>query len=145
MPAEEFVAFLRARFGEAQSFIDLIPRIAKQIKLSQQAVALRIEELRIEIGVYRRWMNRYAGDLNPDLIKPKGGGAAGRDERKIRLAKFGTHFADVFSSAIDRGAISFLGLFELSGLRRDFAGSYFEYARSVRKQGVREDVFEDED
>jgi Zn-dependent peptidase ImmA (M78 family)/transcriptional regulator with XRE-family HTH domain len=144
LPAAQFVRFVRGNFPRAQSFLDLIPRIASKVKLSQQAVALRLEELKLEVGIYRMWMRRFSGPLNPDLIK-KGGGAGGRDERKIKLAKFGTHFAEVFASAIERGAITFLGLYELSGLKRDYADSYFAYAREVRRSGLRENVFEDED
>ncbi|HWF77925.1 MAG TPA: XRE family transcriptional regulator [Caulobacteraceae bacterium] len=144
MPAKEFIQYIKLTFPNAQSFIELIPRIANKIKLSQQAVALRLDELRLEFGIYRAWV-RLVGVRNPDLIKPAGGGSSGRDENKIKLARFGTHFAEVFSAAIDAGSISFLGLFELSGLKRDFARPYFEYANSVRRLGSRDNVFQDED
>ena len=112
------------------------------LKVSQQAVALRIDKLKLEPGLYRQWLGQFEDD-NPDLSRGGGGGGR-RDEDKIKLARYGFQFAKVFSKAIERGLISHFGLFELSGLRRDYSGSYFRYAKDIARTGATDDVFEED-
>ena len=142
LPEITFKKFLQEKFGGVGSYFSLIPRIAGMLKVSQQAVALRIDKLKLEPGLYRQWLGQFEDD-NPDLSRGGGGGGR-RDEDKIKLARYGFQFAKVFSKAIERGLISHFGLFELSGLRRDYSGSYFRYAKDIARTGATDDVFEED-
>lgn len=145
MPEREFRAFVKKLYPDAHSFRNAIPRIAKRLKVSQQAVALRIDELFIEPGLYGEWLKQFDGRQNPDFVQKKSkGGPPDRDESKMKLSRYGFYFADVFSRAISDGYLSYFELYELSGLKRDYANGYFSYARQIRREDISDDIFGDD-
>ena len=143
LPEEDLRAYLKQNYSRVADYFPLIQRIANRLKISQQALAYRIDKLKIQSGLYGRWSAIFSGNKNPDVITSGGGGGV-RDENKIKLSRYGFAFAEVMSEALRRGAITYYGLYELSGLKRDFADSYFGYAKSLAHSRLEQDVLGDE-
>lgn len=142
LPEQEFRKFLSDNYKNVADYFPLVQRIANRLKISQQALAYRLDKLKIQAGIYAAWSAAFSGTRNPDSMT--GGGGGGRDEDKIKLSRYGFAFAEVMSRALREGSLTYYGLYELSGLKRDFADSYFEYAKRVARSRLDEDVLGEE-
>jgi len=111
---------------------DFIARVARRLKISQQATVLRLEELQIfAAGSHLNWLRAIHNLGNPDYSE-KGGGANGPPpQEKVKLAKYGFHFAAVFGALLRHDQISDINLFRLTGLKPKFQRTYFDYASSI--------------
>lgn len=140
LPETEFRALIRDRFSKVADFFDVVPRIARLLKVSQQAVALRIDKLKVQPGLYNRWVSQYKGRINPDFDKKAGGSPV--EPEVVKLAKYGFHFAKIISRAIESKKINYIGLYRLSGLKRDYAARYFSYADRISSSSAQVAVLE---
>ena len=100
-----------------------VANAARRLRISQQALALRLEELRLApAGFYDRWMAERAGAPPP---KPPTVGFVPWERRVLR--RFGTGYAGLVLRALGKGNISQLDAYRLlkvkpahlDGLRRE--------------------------
>jgi Zn-dependent peptidase ImmA (M78 family) len=104
---------------------------ARKLKISQEATAVRLEDLGIySSGTHERW-RALVHNNNPDFSEKGGGGKEPPPQEKVKLAKYGFHFAKALASALEGGAISEINLYRASGLKPKYQRSYFEYANSI--------------
>jgi Zn-dependent peptidase ImmA (M78 family) len=110
---------------------DTIAWVSRRLKISQQAAVLRLEQLLlVNEGSHANWL-RLMHNRNPDYSE-KGGGAGGPPpQEKVKLAKYGFHFAQVFGPLLNEGRISEINLYRASGLKPKYQREYFTYARSL--------------
>lgn len=109
-----------------------IARASRQLKISQQATALRLTQLGlIEKGSYAKWL-RLVHNNNPDYGKDEGRSPNGPPpQEKVKLARYGFNFARTFGSLLDDDRISEINLYRLSGLKPKYQREYISYARSL--------------
>ncbi len=111
--------------------IDDVASLARRLKISQQAAVLRLEELDlVQAGSHSRWLAAIRNVGNPDYSSGGGGGGQTPQE-KVKLAKYGFHFATAFDAPLRTGQISEINLYRLSGLKPKFQRAYFDYAKSI--------------
>lgn len=110
---------------------DEIAAASRRLKISQQATAIRLEELGIYAdGTHERWLKSFETDGNPDFTPARGGGGNTPPER-TKLAKYGFRFASAFGPLIMDGTVTELSLFRLSGLKPKYQRAYFDFAASL--------------
>lgn len=81
---------------------------ARQLRVSQQALALRLEELgQAPPGFYEAWLARYEGPPSRQITL----GPVPWERRVVR--RFGTGYPDLVFSALDRGVITQLDAYRL--------------------------------
>jgi hypothetical protein len=125
--------------------LDDVAWLSRRFKISQEASILRVERLGLtELGTYERW-KRLTHNNNPDFsTKGGGGGKAPPDQEKVKLAKYGFHFAAVFGPTLDFGGITELNLYRSSGLKPKYQRAYFDYANSLSSNELNDLELEDE-
>jgi Zn-dependent peptidase ImmA (M78 family)/transcriptional regulator with XRE-family HTH domain len=110
---------------------------ARRLKISQEAAALRLEQLGLyNRGTHERWLELVHND-NPDFSEKGGGGKAPPAQEKVKLAKYGFRFAKALSSALDEGDISEINLYRASGLKPKYQRPYFDYVNSISDSELR--------
>jgi len=111
---------------------DEVKWASRRLKISQEATALRLEQLGVyKIGIYEKW-KALTHNFNPDW-KDKGGGAGVPPaQEKVKLAKYGFRFAKAFDSLLSRGLITEINIYRTAGLKPKFQRDYFSYAQSIR-------------
>ena len=120
------------RFGSPRRpDFSIIAALSQRLKVSQQAVALRLSHLRLVEGAYYdHWVRQHERLGNPDLVSVSGPMRRLPDER-MKLAKFGFAFARIFSRAISEEKISEVDLYRASGLKPQLQVPYFRHARTA--------------
>ena len=114
-----------------QPSLDEIRRCAKYLNISQQATVVRLEQLKLVTeGSHVRWLDAVRANGNPDFGKTGGGGGNVAQER-VKLAKYGFTFAQVFGSAVKNASISPLELYRMSGLKPKYQRPYFAFASNA--------------
>ena len=104
---------------------------ARKLKVSQEATVLRLEQLGLySKGTHEKWLVLVHND-NPDFSEKGGGGKEPPPQEKVKLARYGFHFAKALSSALDEGDISEINLYRASGLKPKYQRPYFEYVNSI--------------
>lgn len=121
--------------------------VSRRLKISQEASVLRLEQLGIFAeGSHSSWLAIVKGrGGNPDYFE-KGGGANGQPppQEKTKLAKYGFHFAQVFSPLLARGEIDPIHLYRATGLKPAYQKAYFDYARSLTSDELQDLDLDDE-
>ena len=101
VPAQSISDLLEGISVPRRPSTDDIARISRRLKFSQQATVLRLEQLGvIEEGSYQAWLTSISNIGNPDF-ENKSGGSGEIDQHKVKLAKYGYHFARTFERAIE--------------------------------------------
>jgi len=118
---------------------------SRRLKISQQATVFRLEQLRIfKAGSHDKWLKAIHNSGNPDFSE-KGGGAGGPPpQEKVKLAKYGFHFAGAFAPMLEQGLISEINLFRSSGLKPKYQRAYFNYALSLTSDELQTLELEDD-
>jgi Zn-dependent peptidase ImmA (M78 family) len=130
-PSSEFVPYVSERLesGTTPGNSD-VKRIASHFRLSQQATALRLEQLGLaRKGFYQTWIKRFEGLPFPDQTSA-GGGAERPDEGVIKLAKYGHYFIQLCATAIREKRISELDVFNVSRLKPQYFGQTVKAAEA---------------
>jgi Zn-dependent peptidase ImmA (M78 family) len=110
---------------------------ARKLKVSQEATALRLEQLKIyKSGSHSKWLSLVHND-NPDYSERGGGGKQPPAQEKVKLAKYGFTFAKAFNRFLVQGLISEIDLYRISGLKPKYQKSYFEYVNSLSANELR--------
>lgn len=116
---------------------DDVARIARRLKISQQATILRLEQMgSVAVGSYASWLGSVA-NLNPDFKKEGGGAGGPPPQEKVKLARYGFRFAELFGQALDKGRLNDLQLYRISGLKPKYQKNYFSFAGSLSDADVR--------
>lgn len=124
---------------------DDIRAIARKLKLSQQATILRLEQLgRVAVGSYQIWISEVAKFGNPDFGKEGGGAGGPPPQEKVKLARYGFYFAELFGTALDLGTLNDLQLYRASGLKPKYQRQYISFARSLKDSDLQEVEFGDD-
>jgi Zn-dependent peptidase ImmA (M78 family) len=124
---------------------DDVKWVSRRLKISQQAAVLRLEQLKFfKAGSHDKWLSLIHNSGNPDW-KDKGGGAGGPPpQEKVKLAKYGFHFAEAFSRPLREGRIDQINLYRATGLKPKFQRAYFDYAASIGDTELRTLELDDE-
>lgn len=118
---------------------------SRRLKISQEATVLRLEQLRIyQTGSHEKWKRIIHNLGNPDFSEKGGGASAPPPQEKVKLAKYGFHFATTFDYLLHHGRISELNLFRSTGLKPKYQRAYFDYARSITASELRDLELDDE-
>jgi Zn-dependent peptidase ImmA (M78 family) len=133
-PAQEFLSFASERLAGGTPGNSEVRRIARHFRLSQQATALRLEQLgAAQKGFYNSWLRQFEGIPFPD--QARGGGASERpEEGVIKLAKFGHYFVLLCAEGIRNNQISEMDVFHVSRLKPQ----YFQQTVVAAKEFVAE-------
>ncbi|MBU8544890.1 MULTISPECIES: ImmA/IrrE family metallo-endopeptidase [Roseomonadaceae] len=116
-----------------------IARVAKRLKISQQASVIRLEELQyVSAGTHRRWLTGINVSGDPDT-ETGGGGGGPTPQHKVKLARFGFSFAKVFGAALRDGALAPIDLYRLTGLKPKYQSAYFNFASLARYDDAEEE------
>jgi hypothetical protein len=116
-----------------------IARVSKQLKFSQEASVIRLEELGlVDRGSYSSWLRAVSNYGNPDY-KKHGGGKGRPAEEKIKFAKYGFLFAETFAKALAEGALSDIELYRIAGIKPKWLSAFFSYARSNDLEGIEDE------
>jgi Zn-dependent peptidase ImmA (M78 family) len=111
--------------------LDDVARLSRRLKISQQATVLRLEELQLlRSGSHQQWLVSIRGVGNPDYSERGGGSGGAPAQEKIKLAKYGFHFASAFGGPLRQGRISELDLYRATGLKPKYQRAYFDFAQS---------------
>jgi Zn-dependent peptidase ImmA (M78 family) len=133
LPADLVEAtFRRFNLGQEPTLQE-IHRVARHLNLSQEAVVVRFVRLKlVPPDAHRKWLAAVqARGGNPDWLTSSGGGGAVPQER-VKLAKYGFTFAEVFGRALRQNALSPIEIYRISGLKPKYQTSYFDFAASAR-------------
>lgn len=111
---------------------------SRRLKISQEATVLRLEQLNLyRAGSYDKW-KRIVHNNNPDYSEKKGGPPEPPAQEKVKLAKYGFQFARAFDSLLSAGLINEINLYRSTGLKPKYQRSYFDYAKSISDDELRE-------
>lgn len=111
--------------------VDDVRWAAGKLKISQEATVLRLEQINLyKSGSHSKWLSLVHND-NPDFSERGGGGKQPPAQEKVKLAKYGFRFAEVFNLLLDEGRISEINLYRASGLKPKYQRSYFDYVNSL--------------
>lgn len=117
--------------------LDDVRWAARKLKVSQEATVLRLEQLGLySKGTHEKW-RALVHNNNPDFSEKGGGGSEPPPQEKVKLAKYGFHFAKALSASLDAGAISEINLYRASGLKPKYQRIYFEYVDSISNDELR--------
>lgn len=126
--------------------MDDVARYARRLKMSQEATVLRLEQLgMVASGSYARWIAivKSRGD-NPDFFERSGGNGQPPPQEKTKLAKYGFRFASTFSTLLESGNLNPITLYRSSGLKPAYQRAYFDYAKSLSNDQLRDLELDDE-
>lgn len=125
----------------SQPDLDDIKRAAARLKISQQATALRLEELGLcKEGTYTSWLRQIHNFGNPDFSEKSGGNGVPPPQEKVKLAQYGFRFASVFSDLMDREAVSAINLYRATGLKPKYQKVYFDFTNSLSGNDLTEEL-----
>jgi hypothetical protein len=132
VPESYVSVLLRNLAVPANPGIEDVASMARRLKISQQAAILRLEELHVvRTGSHDRWLTAIHNIGNPDYPE-RGGGAGGPPpQEKVKLAKYGFHFASAFDKPLRQGRISEINLYRATGLKPKHQREYFRFANSI--------------
>lgn len=112
--------------------VDDVAWVSRRLKISQQAAVFRLEQLKIfKAGSHDKWLTIIHNSGNPDFTEKGGGSSGPPPQEKVKLAKYGFHFAQAFAPKLEQGLISEINLFRSSGLKPKYQRAYFSYAQSL--------------
>ena len=118
---------------------------SRRLKISQEATVLRLEQLEIyKTGSHEKWKRIIHNRGNPDFSEKGGGASEPPPQEKVKLAKYGFHFAATFDYLLRLGRISELNLFRSTGLKPKYQRAYFDYAKSITSSELRDLELDDE-
>jgi Zn-dependent peptidase ImmA (M78 family) len=104
---------------------------SRRLKISQEATALRLEQLGVyRAGSYEKW-KALVQNANPDYSEKSGGASGPPPQEKVKLAKYGFQFARAFEALLSDGRLSEINLFRTTGLKPKYQRAYFDYAKSI--------------
>jgi Zn-dependent peptidase ImmA (M78 family) len=140
-------SYIRSLLGNialtADPGVEDVALAARRLKISQQATVLRLEEVGLfKSGSHDKW-KRLVHNNNPDFAN-KGGGGGKTPQEKIKLAKYGFHFARTFGKLLSQGRISEIDLYRSTGLKPKYQRPYFAYAGSLTAKELRTLDLDDE-
>ena len=125
--------------------LDEVKRVANRLKLSQQASVLRLEQLGIyREGAHDEWLKLVHNIGNPDFSERGGGGNQPPPQEKVKLAKYGFHFAKTFSELVGDGRLSEIQLYRATGLKPKYSRPYFNFANSLTERELSDAELDDE-
>lgn len=107
-----------------------VRNLAEKFKVSQQATALRAEQVEVKPeGFYRTWVAQFKkpwdeqiNDKKSELIRRSG------DQGKMKLSYYGTTLPLIFHDLVDRRFISALDVYRISGLKPKFQDKTYSAA-----------------
>jgi Zn-dependent peptidase ImmA (M78 family) len=145
VPAEFVEPLLKGSPLTNDPDLEVVKWVSRRLKISQQAAVLRLEQLnRFKAGSHEKWLRLIHNSGNPDW-KDKGGGAGGPPpQEKVKLAKYGFHFAKAFSRPLKEARIDPIKLYRATGLKPKFQRVYFDYAASIGDTELRTLELDDE-
>jgi len=112
--------------------LDEVRRVAARLRISQQAAVLRLEQLNFyREGTAERWLRLIHNLGNPDFSEKGGGNGEPPPQEKVKLAKYGFHFARAFGELLESGRLSDVDLYRISGLKPKYRRLYFDFANSL--------------
>jgi Zn-dependent peptidase ImmA (M78 family) len=115
---------------------DVIYRAGRLLKLSQEAVVVRLVQLKfVNDDLYDKWRAFISDKGNPDRFTKPGGGGNVAQER-VKLAKYGFTFARVFGRALRNERLSPIEIYRMSGLKPKYQRPYFELAAAGEPNDV---------
>jgi Zn-dependent peptidase ImmA (M78 family) len=115
--------------------VELIAKISRQFKISQEATVVKLENLGlINPGSHARWLKSIHNIGNPDYSESGGGAGGPPPQEKVKLAKYGFRFASVFSQLLQNNSITEIGLFRATGLKPTYQRPYFDFVESLDEQ-----------
>jgi Zn-dependent peptidase ImmA (M78 family) len=110
---------------------DDIARIARKLKISQQATALRLERMGLTAsGSYSAWLAAVGGE-NPDYVKDRGPPLGPPPQEKVKLARYGFHFAEFFNDRLSAGSLNDFDIYRVSGLKPKYQRAYFDFVSGL--------------
>jgi Zn-dependent peptidase ImmA (M78 family) len=143
-PPSYVKALLPSRFVAKDPGLEDVRWAARRLKISQEATVLRLEQLGLyNTGSYDKWKN-LIHNANPDWSEKKGGPPGPPAQEKVKLAKYGFHFAGAFDRLLRDGQISEVNLYRATGLKPQYQQAYFDYAKSITAGELRTLELEDE-
>ena len=93
---------------------------------------LRLEQLNFyREGTAERWLRLIHNLGNPDFSEKGGGNGEPPPQEKVKLAKYGFHFARAFGELLESGRLSDVDLYRISGLKPKYRRLYFDFANSL--------------
>lgn len=129
---ESFVLNLLGRRIDDDPDFDAVRWASRRLKISQEATVLRLEQLGLyRHGSYEKWKKIIHNFGNPDFSERGGGGTEPPPQEKVKLAKYGFHFAAVFNQLLRDGQISELNIFRSTGLKPRYQRPYFDYVENI--------------
>ena len=132
VPKSYVTVLLRNPTPPSDPDIDQVASIARRLKISQQAAILRLEELHlVRTGSHDRWLSAIHNIGNPDYTERGGGSGGPPPQEKVKLAKYGFHFASAFDEPLRHGRISEINLYRATGLKPKYQRQYFSFANSI--------------
>jgi Zn-dependent peptidase ImmA (M78 family) len=115
---------------------DVIYRAGRLLKLSQEAVVVRLVQLKlVNDDLYDKWRAFISDKGNPDRFTKPGGGGNVAQER-VKLAKYGFTFGRVFGRALRNERLSPIEIYRMSGLKPKYQRPYFELAAAGEPNDV---------
>lgn len=115
---QEFCVSSGIRRNEVSS--QHVKRVARLFNVSQQAIAIRFEELGYaEDGFYHDWLEQFRGREFPDEISDFGRSDQ-PDQGVIKLAKYGTLFARVVVRALSERKTDLIEVFRYARLKPQY-------------------------
>lgn len=130
---QEFVRRLLGQLSEvSEPDREAVAAAARKLKVSQEATVLRLEQLGIyRTGSYAKWKRLIQAAGNPDFAEKSGGAGGPPPQEKVKLARYGLRFAQVFEELLDSGRINEITVYRGTGLKPKFLRPYFSFARSL--------------
>lgn len=111
---------------------------SRRLKISQEATVLRLEQIGLyHQGSYAQW-KRIVSNANPDYSERGGGPNVPPEQEKVKLSRFGFHFARVFSALLEEERLSATNIYRSTGLKPKYQRPYFDYVRSLSDTELRE-------
>ena len=120
------ILFAASRIGiDRNPSLYQVRQLSRIVKASQEAIAVRLEQLSlVDTGYHAHWLAQVSETGNPDWDTSSGGGG-GVPQEKVKLAQYGTTFAEVFKDALESRRISPVEIYRISGLKPQYQLPYF--------------------
>jgi hypothetical protein len=139
IPKDYVSALLHNRILSRDPTVGDVSSIARQLKISQQATILRLEQLEIvSKGSHDRWLAAIHNIGNPDYHERGGGSGGPPPQEKVKLAKYGFRFAEAFNEPLIQKRISEINLYRATGLKPKYQRQYFDFATSIRGNEIQD-------
>jgi Zn-dependent peptidase ImmA (M78 family) len=138
MPGEEFLVAAK-RLSSIKSINQFVRSIAEAFKVSQQAAALRSEEVGAKpAGFYRRWLSQFTEDYYSQVsFEQEDQIRISRDIGKKKIAKYGTSLPKILFELFEYRFISALDIRRISGIKPKYLSLTYEAAvRRLQELGL---------